>query len=153
LNHLSPSVKLDIIRENCVKQILAILFSLFFQFSAASAVLADCFRHSHGVIQENHHHDAAPYASLHPDSDHDNSVPRIHCDPLRFDIESLTSPSARLITKSQDCKYRLASAVDMLPRHSSVSIPSRSIERAGRYPPYTFLIGLSPHLLLSVFRI
>jgi hypothetical protein len=136
-----------------VKQILAILFSLFFQFSAASAVLADCFRHSHAVVEVNHHHGATSDVIVHSGSDHDDSVPRIHCAPLRFDIASLTSPSARSNTKPQDYKYRLASAVDMLPQHSSLSIPSRSIENAGRYPPYTFLIGLSPHLLLSVFRI
>jgi len=136
-----------------VKQILAILFSLFFQFSAISAVLADCFRHSHGVVEENHHHGAASDVIVHSGSDHDDSVPRIHCAPLRFDIESLTSPSARLNTKPQDYKSRLVSAVDMLPQPSPLSIPSRSIEKAGRYPPYTFLIGLSPHLLLSVFRI
>jgi hypothetical protein len=136
-----------------VKRILAILFSLFFQFSAISAVLADCFRHSHGVVEENHHRGAASDVIVHSDSGHDDSVPRIHCAPLRFDIESLTSPSARSNTKSQDYKSRLVPAVDMLPQHSSLSIPSRSIEKAGRYPPYTFLIGLSPHLLLSVFRI
>ena len=136
-----------------MKQILAILFSLFFQFSAISAVLADCFRHSHAVVEENHHHGATSDVIGHSDSDHDDSVPHIHCAPLRFDIESLTSLSARSNPKPQDCKYRLAWAVDMLPQQSSLSIPSRSIERAGRYPPYTFLIGLSPHLFLSVFRI
>ena len=136
-----------------MKQILAILFSLFFQFSAISAVLADCFRHSHGVVEENHHHGAASDVIVHASSDHNDSLPRIHCDPLRFDIESLTSPSPRSKPKPQDYKYRQASAVDMLPQHSSLSIPSRPIEKAGRYPPYTFLIGLSPHLFLSVFRI
>jgi len=136
-----------------VKQILAILFSLFFQFSAISAVLADCLRHNPGVVEENHHHGTTSDVIVHSGSDHDDSVPRIHCAPLRFDIESLTSPSARLSTKSQDYKSRLVSAVDMLPQHSSESISSRYIERAGRYPPYAFLIGLSPHLFLSVFRI
>jgi len=136
-----------------VKQILTILFSLFFQFNAISAVLADCFRHSHGVVEENHHHGTTSDVTVHSGSDHDDSVPRIHCAPLRFDIESLTSLSARLSTKPQDYKYRLASAVDILSQQSSLSIPSRSIEKAGRYPPYTFLIGLSPHLFLSVFRI
>ncbi len=136
-----------------MKQVLAILFSLFFQFSAISAVLADCFRHSHGVVEENHHHGATSDVIVLSGSDHDNSDPRIHCAPLRFDIESLTSPSARSNTKPQDYKYKLASAVDMLPQQSSLSIPSRSIEKAGRYPPYTFLIGLSPHLFLSIFRI
>jgi len=135
-----------------VKQILAILFILVLQFSAISAVLADCFRHSHGVVEE-HHHGATLDVIGHSDSDHNDSVPRIHCAPLRFDIESLTVLSARLSTKPQDYKYRLASAVDILPQQSSLSIPSRSIEKAGRYPPYTFLIGLSPHLFLSVFRI
>src|SRR5262249_17513493 len=105
------------------------------------------------MIQENRHHGAASDVIVHSGSDHDDSVPRIHCDPLRFDIESLTSPSARLSTKPQDHKYRLASAVDILLQQSSLNITSRSIERAGRYPPYTFLIGLSPHLFLSVFRI
>ena len=136
-----------------MKQILAILFSLFFQFSAISAVLADCFRHSHGVVEKHHHHGVSSDVIVNSDSDHDASVPRIHCTPLRFDTESLTSLSARSNTKPQDYKYRLVSAVDMLPQQSSLSIPSRSIERAGRYPPYTFLIGLSPHLFLSVFRI
>ena len=134
-----------------MKQILTILFSLFFQFNAISAVLADCFRHSHGVVEENHHHGTTSDVTVHSGSDHDDSVPRIHCAPLRFDIESLASSSARSNTKPQDYKYRLVSAVDMLPQHSSLSIPT--IEKAGRYPPYTFLIGLSPHLLLSVFRI
>src|SRR5262249_59035965 len=110
-------------------------------------------RHSHGVVEENDHHGVASDVIVHSGSGPDDSVPRIHCAPLRFDIESLASPSARLSTKSQDYKYRLVSAVNILLQHSSLSIPSRSIERAGRYPPYTFLIGLSPHLFLSVFRI
>src|SRR5262249_53330200 len=87
--------------KNCVKQILTILFSLLFQFNAISAVLADCFRHSHGVVEENHHDGTTSDVTVHSGSDHDDSVPRIHCAPLRFDIESLNSLSARLSTKPQ----------------------------------------------------
>jgi hypothetical protein len=136
-----------------VKKILVVLFSLFFPFSAITSAWADCFRHQHGVVEENHHHDAASDVIAHSDSDHDNSVPRIHCAQLQFDIESLTSLSAGSNPKPQDYKYRLASVVDLFAQQSSLAIPSHSIKRAGRYPPYTFLIGLSPHLFLSVFRI
>jgi hypothetical protein len=89
----------------------------------------------------------------HADSETDHSAPRFHCPQLRFDLQSLASLSVKSDRKPRDHEYKLASHPDLSTEQTFLNAQNRSIKSAGRFPHYPFLIGLSPHLLLSVFRI
>jgi hypothetical protein len=129
------------------------LFCLFFLFSGPISAWADCFRHSHGTVEEHHHHGDIS-DSHHGDSEHDHSAPRVHCAQLRFDLQSLVSLSAKSDPKPRDHEYKLASHSDLSAEQTFLNAQNRFISSsAGRFPRYPFLVGLSPHLLLSVFRI
>jgi hypothetical protein len=128
------------------------LFCLFFLISGPISAWADCFRHSHWTVEEEHHHGAISDSHL-GDSEHDHSPPRVHCAQLRFDLQSLASLSAKADPKP-DQEYKLASYSDSSVEQTSLNAQNRFISSsAGRFPRYPFLVGLSPHLLLSVFRI
>jgi hypothetical protein len=120
------------------------MFCLSFLLSGPISAWADCFRHSHGIVEERHHHG---------DSEHDHSAPRVHCAQLRFDLQSLASLSAKLDPKPRDHEYKLASHSDLSIEQTFLNVQILSIRNAGRFPRYPFLVGLSPHLLLSVLRI
>jgi hypothetical protein len=128
------------------------LFCLFFQLSGPISAWADCFRHSHGTVEEQHHHGAIS-DSHHRDSEHDHSASRVHCAQLRFDLQSLASLSAKSDPKPRDHEYKLASHSDLSTEQTFLNAQSFSIRNAGRFPRYPFLVGLSPHLFLSVLRI
>jgi hypothetical protein len=128
------------------------LFCLFFLLSGPVSAWADCFRHSHGTVEEQHHHGAIS-DSHHGDSEHDHSAPRVHCAQLRFDLQSLASLSAKADPKPRDHEYKLAAHSDLSTVQGSLQGQSRFIASVRRFPGYPFLVGLSPHLLLSVFRI
>jgi hypothetical protein len=126
------------------------LFCLCFLLSGPVSAWADCFRHSHGTVEEDH---GAISESHHGDSEPDHSAPWFHCPQLRFDLESLASLSAKSDPKPPDHEYKLASHSDLSTEQTSLNAQSRSIAGVRRFPRHPFLVGLSPHLLLSVFRI
>jgi hypothetical protein len=129
------------------------LFCLFFLLSGPISSWADCFRHIHGTVEEQHHHGAIS-DSHHGDSEHDHSAPRVHCAQLRFDLQSVASLSAKSDPKPPEHEYKLASHSDLSAEQASLNAQNRFISSSGgRFPRYPFLVGLSPHLLLSVFRI
>src|SRR6266481_2944102 len=128
------------------------LFCLFFLLSGPISAWADCSRHSHGRVEEQHRHGAIS-DSHHGDSEHDHSAPRVHCAQLRFDLQSVASLSAKSDPKPRHHEYELASSSDLSTEQTFLNAQSLSIKNAGRLPRYPFLVGLSPHLLLSVFRI
>ena len=71
-----------------------------------------------------------------------------------FDLQSLVSLSAKSDPKPRDHEYKLASHSDLSAEQTFLNAQNRFISSsAGRFPRYPFLVGLSPHLLLSVFRI
>jgi len=49
--------------------------------------------------------------------------------------------------------YKLASHSDLSKEQIFLSVQGDSTHHVERFPPYPFLMGLSPHLFLSVFRI
>jgi hypothetical protein len=128
------------------------LFCLVFLLSGPISAWADCFRHSHGTVEEEHHHRAISDAH-HGDSEHAHSAPWVHCAQLRPDLQSVASLSAKFDPKPRDYEYKLASHSDLSTEQTFLTAQSFSIRNAGRFPRYPFLAGLSPHLLLSVFRI
>jgi hypothetical protein len=128
------------------------LFCLFFLLSGPISAWADCFRHSHGTVEERHHHGAIS-DSHHGDSEHDHSAPRVHCAQLRFDLQSLAPLSAKSDPKPRDHEYKLISHSDLSAEQTFLNAQSFFIRNAGRFPRYPFLIGLSPHLFVSVLRI
>jgi hypothetical protein len=130
------------------------LFCLFFLISGPISVWADCFRHSHGIVEEQHNHDGVSDSIEHTDSGHDQAAPRFHCSQLRFDFQSIASLAVKSDPKPRDQEYKLASHSDLSAEQASLNAQNRFISSsAGRFPRYPFLVGLSPHLLLSVFRI
>ena len=129
------------------------LFCLFFLISGPISAWADCFRHSHGTVEEQHHHGAIS-DTRRGDSEHDHSAPRVHCAQLRFDLQSLASLSVKADPKPRDQEYKLTSHSDSSAEQTSLNAQNRFISSsARRFPRYPFLVGLSPHMLLSVFRI
>jgi hypothetical protein len=128
------------------------LFCLLFLMSGPISAWADCFRHSHGTVEEQHHHGAIS-DSHHGDSEYDHSVPRVHCARLQFDLQSVASLSAKSDPKPKDHEFKLAAYSDLSAEQTFLNAQSRSIKSAGRFSRYSFRVGLSPHLLLSVFRI
>jgi hypothetical protein len=133
-----------------VKPVLILLFGLFFPLSVTASAWAECFRHSHAAVDELHHHGGASDFMQHADSEYDHSAPRVHCPHLRF--ASLASLSAKSDPKLRDHEYRLASLLVSIEQ-TALNVQNGAIKSAGRFPSYSFLVGLSPHLLLSVFRI
>lgn len=130
------------------------LLCLFFLLSGPISVWADCFRHSHGTLEEQHHHDGVSDSFQHTDSRHDQATPRFHCPQLLFDFQSIVSLSAKSDPKPRNHEYKLASHSDLSAEQIFLNAQNRFINSsAGRFPRYPFLVGLSPHLLLSVFRI
>lgn len=129
------------------------LFCLFFLISGPISVWADCFRHSHGIVEEQHNHDGVSDSIQHTDSGHDQAAPRFHCPQLRFDFQSIASLSAKSDPKPRDHEYKLASHSDLSAEQTFPNAQGFFIRNAGRFPRYPFLIGLPPHLLLSVLRI
>ena len=128
------------------------LFCLFFLISGPISAWADCFRHSHGIVEERHHHGAIS-DSHHGDSENDHSAPRVHCAQLRSDLQSVASLSAKAAPKPRDHGYKLASHSDLSTEQIFLNAHSFSIRNAAKFPRYPFLVGLSPHLFLSVLRI
>jgi hypothetical protein len=92
---------------------------------------AECFRHSHAAVDEQHHHDGTSDFLQHADSEIDQSASRIHCPQLRLDPASLASLSAKSDLKPRDHEYKLASLADLSIEQSVSSKP-------GRFPHYPF---------------
>ena len=137
-----------------MKQFLTILFCLFFSFSGSAWVWADCFTHSHGATDEGlHHHDLVSDVFHHDNSEDDASAPRFHCPQFQFDLDAVLSSLVTSKPKPLEYKHRLASYSDLSLQQFSLSLQSRSIESPEKFLSYPCLIGISPHLLLSVFRI
>jgi hypothetical protein len=129
------------------------LFCLFFLLSGPISAWAECFRHSHGAVDGQHYHGAASDLIQDADSEQDHAAPRVHCPQLRFDLQSLASLSAKSDLKPRDHEYELASHSDLSTEQTSLNVQTCSIRSPGRFPYYPFLVGISPDVLLSVFRI
>ena len=129
------------------------LFCLFFLLSGPISAWADCFRHSHETVEKGHHHGGASDSIQQFHSEYDHSAPPVHCPQLRFDPASLASLSANSDLKPRDHEYKLSSLADLSTEQTSLNIQSCSIRSPGRFSCYPFLVGLSPHVLLSVFII
>jgi hypothetical protein len=137
-----------------MQRLLISLFSLFFLLTGPASVWADCFRHVHETVGEGHHHGGASDSIHAPHAEPDHSAPWFHCPQTRFDLQSLVSLSAKSNPKPQDHEFKLAAHPDLSAEETSMAAQNRFISGgAGRFPRYPFLVGLSPHLLLSVFRI
>jgi hypothetical protein len=151
LNRVPTSAKLSPNLEVSMQRFLVCLFCWVFLLSGPISAWADCFRHGHGTVEEHHH--GAISDLHHGDSGHDHSAPRVHCAQLRFDLQSLAPLSAKSDPKPRDHEYKLTSHSDLIAEQTVLNAQSFSIRNAGRFPRYPFLVGLSPHLLLSVLRI
>jgi hypothetical protein len=136
-----------------VKRFLTVLLCLFFFLSGPAWVWADCFKHTHGATDEAHHHGVISAVIHHGHSEDDGSAPRFHCPQFWFDLNAVVSSLVTSKPKPLDYKDRLASYSDLSLQQFSLSLQSRSIESVEKFLSYPFLIGVSPHLLLSVFRI
>jgi len=134
-----------------VKQSLTILLAIFFFLSGPALVWADCFKHSHS--DKEHHHSSLSDADHRSDSDHNHSDARVHCSSLQFDFDAVSSTLATPKPKPIEYKYNLVRQSDVSADQFSLAIRSRSIETAQNSLSYPYVIGISPHLLLSVFRI
>jgi hypothetical protein len=136
-----------------MRRFIISLFCLFFLLSGPISAWAGCFRRSHAGVDEQHHHGGASDSIHHTASEHDHSASRIHCPQLRFDIESLASLAGKTDPKPRDHQYKLVLRADVSTEQISLKLHSGAITGTGRFPSYPFLVGLSPYLLLSVFRI
>jgi len=137
-----------------VKRFLTVLLCLFFFLSGPAWVWADCFKHSHVATDEElHHHDLVSAVIHHGNSEDSSSGPRFHCPQFRFDLDAVVSSLVTSKPKPLEYKHRLASYSDLSLQQFSLSLQNRSIESPEKFLSYPFLIGISPHLLLSVFRI
>jgi len=136
-----------------VNRFLTVVLCLFFVLSGPAWAWADCFRHSHvATDEEHHHHDLVSNVIHHGNSEDDDSGSRFHCPQFWFDLNASVS-SLLSKPKPLEYKHRLASASDLSLPQFSLSLQSRSIESVEKFLSYPFLIGISPHLFLSVFRI
>lgn len=137
-----------------MKRFLIILFCLSFSLNGAASAWADCFKHHHNGTDEEHHHSGIVAGMIHHgDSEDDHSAPRFHCPPSQFDLDAVVPAFTTSKPKQLESKYKLSPRPDLSAQQFSFNIESRSIEAAGKFLSYPFLIGISPHLLLSVFRI
>jgi hypothetical protein len=137
-----------------MQRVFISLLCFLFLISGPISVWADCFRHAHETVGEGHHHGGAfgSIQATHAEPDH--SAPWFHCPQTRFDLQSLVSLSAKSDPKLRDHEYNLAPHSDLSREQGFLNAQNRFISSsAGRFPRYPFLVGLSPHLLLSVFRI
>jgi hypothetical protein len=135
-----------------VKQSLTILLAVFFFLSGPASLWADCFKHTH--TDHAHHHSTVSDLQHRSDSaTADHSAPRVHCSPSQFDLDAIVPTLTTLKPKLLDYKSKLLSRLDLSAQQFSFNIQRRSVETAGKFLAYPFLIGISPHLLLSVFRI
>jgi hypothetical protein len=57
-----------------MQRFLVSLFCLLFLLSGPISSWADCFRHSHGTVEEGHHNGGVSDLIQHADSEHDYSV-------------------------------------------------------------------------------
>jgi hypothetical protein len=128
------------------------LFCLFYLVSGPMSAWADCFQHTHGTVEE-HHHAGVSESISDGGAEQDHFAPQFDCTQLRFDFASLVSPSDKSGLKLWDQKYRLAFHGGLSAEQTSVSAQSAFIQDKLRFPHYSFLVGLSFHLLVSVFRI
>ena len=136
-----------------MKRFLTVVLCLFFSLSGPAWAWADCFRHSHVGTDEAHHQEVVSDVIYHGHSEPDDSAARFHCPQLRFDFAAVVSSLVTSKPKPLEYHYRLASPSDLSLQQFSLSLQSRSIENVEKFLSYPFLIGISPHLLLSVFRI
>jgi hypothetical protein len=132
-----------------VKWSLRILLALFFFFSGPVSIWADCFRHSH----EGHHHSSVSALQDRDESNDEDSAAWLHCSPLQFDLDAVSSTLTTSKPKPIEYKYNLARQPDFTADQFSLAIRSRSFETAQNPLTYPYVIGISPHLLLSVIRI
>ncbi len=136
-----------------MKRLLVLLFCFLFPLSGPAWALVDCFGHVHGRFAALHHHDTADRGfEGSREAEHDDPSPRFHCPELQFDIDSAVFSGGNLKPRAQ-YKDQLSSNIDLSTQHASLIVRRLSIESVRPFLPYAFLVGLSPHLLLSVFRI
>ena len=151
MNRSLSSANVKTNQDNSVKRLFISLFCLLFLFSGPLWAWADCFRHSHAGVE--HHHDVASVVIHDGGSEHDDSAPQFHCPQFRFDGDCLTSLSTRSMPKPQDGQYNLAVHSNLPAEQISLSVQSDFTNHIGKFPSYPFLVGVSPHLLFSIFRI
>src|SRR5918994_5476841 len=96
-----------------MKRFLVFLFVIFFLVSGPMWAWADCFRHSHIGIGEEHRHGVFSDATQITEPERDNDVPSFHCPQVRFDVESINSASIRSMPKPQGNKYGYPSPLDL----------------------------------------
>jgi hypothetical protein len=127
-----------------------LLFCLLFPLSGPAWALVDCFGHAHGEDVVHHHNG---FAGIDHEAKAPHDAPMFHCPEFRFDTVSVGSVASRSNPKLRDYKYTLTSCRDPSTTEPAITVPSRSFQIIRRTLSYPFLIGLSPHLFLSVFRI
>jgi hypothetical protein len=137
-----------------MQRVVISLLCFLFLISGPSSVWADCFRHAHETVGEGHHHGGASDSIHATHAEPDHSAPWFHCPQTRFDLQSLVSLSPKSDPKPRDHEYKLAWHLDLSAEQTALSAQNHfTSSGAGRFPRYPFLVGLSPHVLLSVFRI
>jgi hypothetical protein len=132
--------------SSAVKQLLTIFIVVFFFLSGPASLWADCSKQVHSHSAEHDALDALSHPSEADKTDDTDSAPRIHCPPSQFDLNAISAT----VTTSKPNQYQ-----GKLARLSAADECSLAIHRIEsiRSVGYPFLIGISPHLLLSVFRI
>jgi hypothetical protein len=136
-----------------MRRLLILLYCLLFPLAGPVWAWGDCFRHNHFHSEHEHQHGVAPDLKTHGDAEDVNAAPRFHCPEHWFESDLLAASAARSNTKPQDYRHLTVSHFDAILQVASLSVEKSSIQHSGKSPPYPFLIGPSPHLLLSVFRI
>ena len=135
--------------NEAVKQLLTILTTTFFLVSGPASLWADCFRHVHSHSEEDEPLHAGLHSSPAHPSEETDSAARIHCPPSQFDLDAVSS-TARIATKTlKNENYIRVGSLFAADEFSSATHRIQPVKPVG----YPLLIGISPHLLLSVFRI
>ena len=134
-----------------VKQLLIIFLAIFFFLSGPASLWADCFRHTHAHSED--HHDSNGLSAVSSDATDDNdSAARFHCPPVQFDLDAVSSTITTSKPSPTEYTCRLARDSGLAADEFSLATQSRWIETRLSVS-YPYLIDISPHLLLSVFRI
>ena len=135
-------------RVPAVRRVLVFLFCLCFPLSGAISVWADCFKHTHTGLQQDHH-DAAHRPDTGDHAEHQSSAV-IHCSEAKLAVDAATTSSTLLTSNSHRAEYRITLPIDISKEQNPFSLGRHF---PGTSPPYLFLQSLPPYLVLSVFRI
>jgi hypothetical protein len=134
-----------------MQRFFVFLFCWLLLLSGPFSAWVDCFQHSHESVED--HHSGVLDSIRHAGDEHDHFPLRLNCSRLGFDLESLPSSFHKPALKLWDREYRLAFHGNLSAEQASVSARGAFTQDKLGFTQYPLLVGLSPHLFFSVFRI